>query len=560
MVASPRFSRLTGALGASLVGVLSFLIVVGPGVIRPTNIEWLRDGADAHTMYLGWAFFRHSPWSQPIGLNPDYGLELGSAILYADSIPLLALLLKPLSPLLPEPFQYFGAWLLAAFVLQALSAWWLVGLVTQRQWVRVLASALFVFAPPFLFRLGGHWALVGQWQIIAALCLVLRPSRDRQTGRWVLLLTCCALVHTYLLAMIALLWVSAWVGDAWTRRRRVPTLAVEAALVSSCVLVALWQAGFFTVGSGKGTPGFGLYRMNLNTLINPYGWSYVLPTLDSRAFDYEGFAFLGLGGLALAVLAIPAAVGLGRRGDLAVRREWVPLVVVLGVLTVAAASNRVAFGHHEFTYQLPDAIAALLSVFRSSGRLFWPVFYVLLLVMVAAIDRGYAPRPGVLLIAVAIVVQVFDTSAGWGSYRARFHEPTAFRTPLVSGFWFQAPSVYKRVRLVPPDNKAENWAVFADYAQAHGLATDAVYLARVDLDRATDHMRRTGTMLSNGAFDPETIYILQRGTARVVPCAIDPDRDQLAFIDGFWVLAPRWKSYFGDRFAGQAQLSCPTPP
>jgi hypothetical protein len=59
-----------------LIGVVAFFLVVGPRALNPLNIAWLGNG-DPATHYLGWVFFRQSPWSFPIGLNPSYGLELG---------------------------------------------------------------------------------------------------------------------------------------------------------------------------------------------------------------------------------------------------------------------------------------------------------------------------------------------------------------------------------------------------------------------------------------------------------------------------------------------------
>jgi len=101
-----------------LLGTVAFFIVVGPRVLNPGNIGWIRAG-DPATHYLGWHFFRNSEWSFPVGLNPNYGLEISNAILFSDSNPLLAILFKPFAGLLPETFQYFGVWVYACFVLQA---------------------------------------------------------------------------------------------------------------------------------------------------------------------------------------------------------------------------------------------------------------------------------------------------------------------------------------------------------------------------------------------------------------------------------------------------------
>ena len=95
-----------------VLGVLSFFLVVGPYALSPTNLAWLDNGFDQSQHYLGWAFFRDSPWSFPLGLNPKFGMDISSAIVYSDSIPLLAILFKGISTFLPTPFQYFGIWIL----------------------------------------------------------------------------------------------------------------------------------------------------------------------------------------------------------------------------------------------------------------------------------------------------------------------------------------------------------------------------------------------------------------------------------------------------------------
>ena len=151
--------RLVDNLSPLMLGVLAFFIIIGPRVLYPTNIAWLegsgdvvRGNSDPAQHYLGWLFFRNSEWSFPIGLNPTYGLELGNAILFTDSNPLLAFLFKPFASLLPEPFQYSGMWLLACFVLQAWFGWKLAALLSESTPIKVFSTGLFVFAPPMMWR------------------------------------------------------------------------------------------------------------------------------------------------------------------------------------------------------------------------------------------------------------------------------------------------------------------------------------------------------------------------------------------------------------------------
>ena len=148
----------SAGIGA-LLGLLLFAGLAGFQIVNPSHISWLLDSPDPTTHYLGWSFFRHDPWHLPLGLNPNYGLSSGSSIVYSDSIPLLALLFKPLSPWLGEPFQYTGLWLLLCFMMQGIFAMLLCGRFVHRLLPQLLAAGLFMIPFIFLKRLDGHYAL-----------------------------------------------------------------------------------------------------------------------------------------------------------------------------------------------------------------------------------------------------------------------------------------------------------------------------------------------------------------------------------------------------------------
>jgi hypothetical protein len=153
-----------------IIGGLAFFLIVGPKSLDPTNTLWLNHG-DPLQHYLGWAFFSHSSWSFPPGLNPNFGLDISSSIVFSDSIPIFAILFKFIRPLLPDVFQYFGLWLFFCFVLQAFFAQKLMNLVTQNIPLQILGVGFFIFFPPMLWRLGVHAALTSHFLLIAALYL-----------------------------------------------------------------------------------------------------------------------------------------------------------------------------------------------------------------------------------------------------------------------------------------------------------------------------------------------------------------------------------------------------
>lgn len=524
------------------LGVVAALVIVGVAGIDPRNIGWSGKG-DSATHILGWWFFRNSAWGFPLGANPAYGLELGSSIFYSDSIPLLAFLFKPLSPWLPDAFQYLGLWAALCIVLQAWFAWQLLGSIesTRAPWPRFFAAGLFTFAPPMMIRVGGHTALCSHWFILAGLYVYVKADERLHRFAWPLLAFTCSLVHSYLFVMLLGLWFAACLRRRFSRQVALRVLLTDAALVLCPSLLGLWQAGFFMI-QVEGAGGYGRFGTNLLALANPGIYSYVIAPIAPPAGFHEGYNFLGLGCLLLVPMLLPGL--LSRRASLAALREHWPLAFVLACLSAFAITNRVAFGSLTLPdIPLPDAVLELANVLRSSGRMFWPTFYVVVLVLVVSLARRYGPEVAARLLALALVVQIADTSQGWLKHRQAFAAKyaSAWPTPFQSEFWQVAATEYRRLRSVPLEHHPDDYAVRAYYAASHGMATDSAYLARVD-PRALDAARaRSEEAIRTGTFEPDTLYLLDSAHAVSVNKRLDPDEDLLALVDGFYVLAPGWR-------------------
>ena len=74
-----------------LLGAISFFAILGFTQLDPSNIGWLLGRLDPTQHYLGWIFYRDGPWTFPVGLSPDFGLDISSSIVYADAVPFLAI-------------------------------------------------------------------------------------------------------------------------------------------------------------------------------------------------------------------------------------------------------------------------------------------------------------------------------------------------------------------------------------------------------------------------------------------------------------------------------------
>ena len=109
-------------LASSLVGALLFVIIYGVRILDPTYDDWLLQGGDLTQHYVGWLFLRRSDWQFPFGLIDGVLGNIKVSVMYTDSVPLLAVFFKLLSPLLPETFQYYGLLGLGSFMLSGACA------------------------------------------------------------------------------------------------------------------------------------------------------------------------------------------------------------------------------------------------------------------------------------------------------------------------------------------------------------------------------------------------------------------------------------------------------
>jgi hypothetical protein len=551
--AMPAQKRDLSFLYPLLLGAIAFFIVVGFELLNPANAGWILGRLDPTQHYLGWLFYRNSEWTFPIGLNPLFGQDLSSSIVYSDSIPLLAIPFKLLGPLLSERFHYFGIWLLACFLLQAWLAWKILGLYSKSTSLRLLGCARFLFFPPMLWRIntpaGGHSALVGHFLILWALYLILRPTNSKGTLLWVLLLSLSVLTHFYIFAIVALLWLADLANHLLVQRDVSVKKGLQEILLGFiCVLLITWQVGYFAISvSLNNDRGYGFYGMNVFGLFDPQGWSYILESRTNPSSWGEGFAYLGLG---VIVAGFAALISLFNRssGNIGYLNAFFKnhryLLALIIFLTVFAISNRVGIGDFSFTYPVPEWILRMADALRSSARLFWPVHYLLMIAIFIAIVRAFSNKIALAILGVCVLIQMVDTSKGWLANRAQlahYQSEDMHVQKLSNSFWSKAPSNYRHLTLVPSINRPPNWENFSIYAASHGLTTNAVHMARIDLVKQGKSNARLNKQIDSGVFDVDTLYVIENQFV-IAALATALENTAIAKIDTFNVIAPKWNT------------------
>ena len=530
-------------------------MVVGPSALSPTVLDLAR-GVDPFKDYVGWMFFRNSPWSFPVGLNPTYGLDFSSSIVFSDSIPLMAFLFKAIGFALPETFQYLGIWTLICFVLQAYFAWLVLGLMTQNKWLQFFACAILVFAPPMLWRVNQHTALVAHFMILVAFYLIFSPERNSKVFNkgilWALLLGATVLTHFSLFVIVAALWaanlVDQIVFSVSDRLINLKKAFLQVISIGLLITFLMWQAGYFAVSSSSGSlGGYGFFRMNLLSPFDPKGWSYLLRTLPLPSDYGEGYMYFGLGLLLLWPFALYKLVRDGSIRALLKSQIFKHLFLILALIALSlfAITNHIAIGRKEFGFGISDSVYAIASIFRASGRFFWPMFYALNLVCIFIVIRAYTKRFAIILLGIAGLIQVIDTSAGWRAMHQQISDPAKnipHELNLTNPFWDQAAKHYQEVQLVPPQDKAAGWDQIALYAAKHHLSTNAVFFARADIGKLSKAQEAFMNSLYGSNWNPKSLYVLQSDVVLPAYFHSNPEADLLVGFDGFAILAPNWKS------------------
>src|SRR5262245_65959698 len=99
----------------------------------------------------------------------------------------MAILLRPLSPLLPATFQYLGIYTCIAFILQAWFSLRLAAcLFAGRALFTLVTALLLVGAPIVTMRIVSHYSLASHWLMIACLYYYVRDTGGRGAARVIL--------------------------------------------------------------------------------------------------------------------------------------------------------------------------------------------------------------------------------------------------------------------------------------------------------------------------------------------------------------------------------------
>lgn len=505
------------------LAVAAFWAWGGWFTLWPGNIGWIMHGEDIPAQYLGWEFFRYTPWQWPPGMNPAYGLDAPGSVVLADSIPLVALPLKLFSAWLPAQFQYFGAWVFSCFLLQAWFAYLLIRRISNDPVLQLVGAAFFAVASVFLVQSYLHPSLGAQWVLLAGFYLALEPKFRSRT--WVVLLCLAVLVHAYLFVMLGALWCGDVLQRLWRREIHGLRAGSHAIVALGCVLGVMWLAGYFTsLAPGMLTASIQTYT----DLFFPFWpgnasseWSWLLPASRIGALASGGFGYFGLGFLFLCLVAMVSPLrkhsnGVARPEKRVRKSTWVMLFVVCGLLFLFSLGPAIRFaGEVLFSYPEPAWLERINTIFRGKGRMMWPLWYLVLFGCFAILSR-YRSLPWKRgIIVLALLLQLADTSRAFLHERSVIASRQGWHTTLTAPVWQALSQDFRHIVFLQPDNVpvglityAHTYKDVAYLAARHHMTVNIAYLARVDKQRLKAERQQHIKHLMQGQAEPGTLYVI----------------------------------------------------
>ncbi|MGV7221757.1 MAG: DUF6311 domain-containing protein [Nitrospinales bacterium] len=525
---------------SALAGGFIFYWIYGLKILDPENIAWMIKG-DSATYFLGWHFFRQEEWTFPLGAIKSYQFPIGTSLIYTGSIPFLTIPLKLFSSYLPEIFQFHGIWILACYVLQGFFGALFLTRITDNKLIIILGSLFFILNPVLVQRSAYHLNMTSHWLILAGLYLYFGRYSASLNCKWIALLVAAVLINFYILAMLLVIW-AAYLIKSWLEDRNVYGILICSSAVFISVLFSMWATGYFMLKPGHVVSGgFGLYSMNLISPFNPapYDFFSFLKPAKIPYRQYEGFSYLGVGAFVLISFSLFA----GRKGKMKfVPVISLPLIGAALILSALAISNKVELaGSVLFTIPLPVTVENALNSLRASGRLFWPVTYMIIFSSIFFLRNHFNSQKTSLIIFVALIIQVVDFYPWYNRVEDTTIDERIVKShiwenlfPLKSTSWEKISDHTKQIIFIPPDRYEDEYVPFALLAANTNQTINVGYSARTDITKRNAYRNQLINEFLSGQLKDDALYVI-----------MDPSLMQREFpshqtgvIDDYLIVAP----------------------
>lgn len=501
-----------------IAGIITmiFMIMYGIRILNPKYTDWIfASTGDIMQHYVGWEAYRAGSWTFPIGLTNTISYPTNISVIYTDAIPLVALFFKLISFILPKTFQYLGLYGLLCYILQGILAAKIVKKHTESK-LNIIASAiLFTIVPSMIFRMFYHTALASHWIILLALETIFLYDEFEDNKKiyymWALIAFLISTIHIYYLVMCGIILVGYITLDILkTKKIKKSILLLITYIFTS--LITIWFFGGFTNIGKNDDFGFGSYSYNLNGLINSQEWSVFLKKLPMLPDQYEGFSYLGLGVIILIIIAIILTIVWFKKDKESLmenKKLLISLIVITVLSTIVALSPKAYIGEHLlYELKLPTPINNLWGVFRSTGRMIWPVIHILTLSSIIVILKRLNWKYSLIIITLCIFIQIIDIGPILSQNHTLYATEYTIQeeNDLTKYEYLTKASKNKKIKVlafISNNLYDSDKMIYSDWALKHNIKTTKMHFARTSFEKTLE--KNTNKLLKKK--DESTLFL-----------------------------------------------------
>lgn len=542
-------SKRVNYLGILLITIVLYELIYGLKTLDPTNINWLMSAYhDWGTHYLGWAFYRVEDWTFPLEATKNYIYPVGTNPGFTDSIPLLALLFKPFSAILPEDFQYFGIWMFLCHFLVGFYTFKIFELYKIKRVITYIAVIILVANPVLIFR-AIHPALSSHWLFLASFYYYLLPTTPQNATRinnyQVLIFFIAAGVNPYIGAMIFGFNIILPLKHYFIEKSIILKQLICYPILSFFLGIFYWfMIGMIEIGGSGSTnlgapESFSLYSFNLNSFFNSYGFfSEFLPDYGFvNSKQYEGFAYFGLGMLVLTVISVILfLIGIKKFKTKQNLKKYGMLLLLCVLLFLFSITNQITFGTKILLeLPLPGIVEKLGHIFRASGRFVWALYYFIFIFSILIIGKSKINAYlKYTLLLFLLVIQLYDIQKL--ILKNNFNSGT-YHTALDDEKWIPFLKNFDEIITYPPYQTSLLYNL--DYQDLCFLALKAQkpitngYVARIDAGKVEKFNDSLGANLTQGFISEKQVFITTPKDMGDFAVFLNQDKVGLRKHDGF---------------------------
>jgi hypothetical protein len=328
---------------------------------------------------------------------------------------------------------------------------------------------------------------------------------------WFFLITISSLIHFYFTFIIIIFYFIFLLNKFYLNKKIIFNDLLFFFILIFSLYVTMYVAGYFQIRYFDGiASGYGEYKLNLLSPLDPGDnfntWSYILPDIKlTNLEESEGFNYFGLGSLIIILLSIIIFIT-NKSKFIYLKKNFVFIITSI-FFTIIALSNKISFGNIEIlNIELNKYIYAGLSIFRASGRFFWPVYYLILIFSLVFLYKNISKKKYIILILSCLLIQIIDISGAIKNYSKIINKVTIGENQDLNNLF----KMNKYLISASNSNYTVNFSKLSYLTEKFKIKkTNVINLARVNRKVLAETRYEIYKNFYNKKIETNTIYLIE---------------------------------------------------